>query len=208
MDDSEKWENLAEVIRFIEPEFEAKLAVCRSHPPDPVKEPATSALVSAYISRVELELATIRKGARGLQDQSRERPMLTKEIQQIESWILRRKPGIPRRKLTARDEQVMGDWLVTKMGYSYSETEKRLGNMRQFLSGKGAPNKRLETLKMLDARICNGCSYPELARRMCDCESSTHDDYCADRIRKRIKELEAFLNKYNIEYPKSAKRIV
>jgi len=198
---SDKWEDLADVLRVIEPDLAIKLAYCRSHPPDAVKQPVTSAVVVAYSSQVELELTTIRRGARGLQDQYRQRPWLTDEITQIESWILRRRSGAARRQLTDRDEQALGDWFVSKMGYSYSETRQRLGEMRKLLSGEGAPNRRLETLKMMDARICNGWSYQELARHMCDCGLPTHSDYCAERIRKRIKELEAFLSKYNIDYP-------
>jgi len=197
---SDKWVNLADVLRVIEPALETKLVFCRNNPPDPVKQPVTSALVAAYISRVELELATIRRGAKALSDQSRERPTLTEEISRIESWILRRKSGVPRRQLANRDEQAIGDWFVSKMHYSYSETKQMLGEMRQLLSGKGAPDKRPETLKMIDARIYNAWSYPELARRMCDCGSSTHSDHCEDRIRKRIKALEAFLTKYDIKF--------
>lgn len=201
---SDKWVNLADVLRVIEPALETKLLFCRNNPPDPVKQPVTSALVAAYISRVELELATIRRGAPGLLDQSRERPTLTEEIVQIESWILRRKSGVARRQLSDRDEQAIGDWFVSKMNYSYSETNQMLGEMRQLLSGKGAPNKRPETLKMLDARICNAWSYPELARRMCDCGSLTHTDHCEDRIRKRIRALEGFLIRYDIKFPNPA----
>jgi hypothetical protein len=202
---SDKWENVADILRAIEPDLEMKLASCRSNPPDPVKQPVTSAVVAAYISRVELELAAIRRGASALQDQSRERPTLVEEITQIESWILRRKSGVPRRKLTDQDERAIGDWFVSKMNYSYSETNQKLEEMRRLLSGKGAPSKRPETLEMLDARICNAWSYPEVARRMCDCGASMHAEHCEERIRKRIKELEAFLIKYGIKCLSSTK---
>lgn len=197
---SDQWENLADVLRVIEPALEMKLAYCRSHPPNPQAQPVTSGIVGAYISLLELELATIRRAARGLQDQFRERPTLTDEIIQIESWILKRKSGVGRRKLTDRDEQALADWFVSKMGFSYSDTNRYLRQTRQMLSGKGAPNKKPETLRMLDARICNDWSYPELARRMCGCGSLVHTEHCAERIRKRIRELEAFLTKNNIKY--------
>jgi hypothetical protein len=197
---SDKWENLAEVLRVLEPDLEMKLAYCRSHPPNLQTQPVSSAVVAAYISLLELELTTIRRAARGLQDQFRERPTLTDEITQIESWILRRKSGEARRQLTDRDEQALGDWFVSKMGFSYSDTKRYLRQARQLLSGKGAPNKKPETLRMLDARICNDWSYPEIARRMCDCGSLMHTEHCAERIRKRIKGLEAFLTERNINY--------
>ena len=57
---SEKWEDLAEVLRAIEPDLEMKLAYCRANPVDPVEQPVTCAVVAAYISLVELELASIR----------------------------------------------------------------------------------------------------------------------------------------------------
>jgi hypothetical protein len=205
MRSSDKWEHLAEILRAIEPALERKLDYCRANPPDPVKQPVTSAVVTAYVSRVELELATIRGGVRRLKDQLRDRPGLTNEILEIESWILRRRSGVARPKLTAQDEQALGDWFVSKMGFSYSETRQRLAEMQRSVSGKGAPNKKIETLKLLDARICNGWSYQELARRMCDCGSSQHADYCADRIRKRVGELVAFLKNYGIEYSRPAK---
>ena len=199
---SDKWENLADVLRPLVVDLEAKLTHCRSHPPSPLKQPVTNAVIAAYITLLEVELAAIREGARGLQHQFRERPKLTNEITQIESWILRRKSGVARPQLTDRDEQALGDWFVGKMGFSYSETKQWFEQARQLLSGKGAPNKRPETLRMLDARIYNNWSYAELARHMCDCGSSAHDEHCAERIRKRIKELEAFLTKHKIIYPR------
>jgi hypothetical protein len=196
----DRLENLAEVLRAIEPDLELKLAFCQKKPPDPATQPVTSSIVAAYISRLELELTSIRSGARGLQDQFREQPNLIREINEIESWIARRRPGVPRRQLTDQDAEVLGDWYVSKMGYSYSETNRRIAEIRKLLGGRGAPNKRPETLKMFDARVANGWSYQEIADHMCDCGSRTHAGHCADRIRKRIKELEAFLIKYKISY--------
>jgi len=205
MHPSEKWDNLADVMRAIEPDLENRIAKCKANPPDPVRQPVTSAIVAAYVSRVELELATIRDGAKALQDQSQNRPTLTHEIQEIESWILRRKYNGARPRLRVKDEQVVGDWFVRKMGYSFSETNRRLDAMRKFLSGKGAPTKHLATLKMMDALICNNWSYRSLVQHMCDCGLSTHNDYCRERIRKRIKGLEAFLRRYNIDFPRTQK---
>ena len=72
--------------------------------------------------------------------------------------------------------------------------------MKKNLAGKGAPSKRRETVKMLDARIAKGWSYSQLAKELCDCGATRHTDRCADSIRKRIKELEMFLDKRKISY--------
>lgn len=196
------WINLAEVLRSIEPNLEAKIAYCRANPPDPIKQPVTSAIVAAYISRMELELATLRRGASGLKNQFSDCPNLVKEVQEFESWLLRKIPGFPSRKLTGKNEDGVGDWFVSKMGYSYSQAKRMIRDLNRLQSGKGAPSKRPETLKMMDARIRNNWTYKELAHHKCDCgaRDNIHTAHCEDRIRKRIKELEAFLTKYNIPY--------
>ncbi len=199
---SDKWENLAEILRAIEPNFEAKIRYCRIHAPDPLKQPVTSAIVTAYVYRLELALSAIRGGGHGLKDEANNRPDSAQEIQEFESWILRRKRGIPRRKLTEKDEDALGDWFVSKQGYSYSETRRMMEQLRDLQSGKGAPHKRPEALKLMDARIANNWTYKELASRMCDCESidGAHTAHCEDRLRKRIGEVESFLAKYKIVY--------
>jgi hypothetical protein len=195
--------NLAEVLLSIKPVLEERLAFLRAYPPDPKMHPITSALVKAYITRVELQLAGIRDGAGGLQNEYRNHPTLTEELQEIESWIMRREPGTPRRKLTVNDEDALGNWFVGKMGLSYSQARQKIRDTRLHLSGKGAPSKRPETLNMLDARIVNRWSSTELAIRMCDCGAAKHTAHCSERIRKRIKELESALGKYGIQIPAS-----
>jgi hypothetical protein len=200
MHPSDKWENLAEILRAIEPGLEIKLAYCRANFPDPVKKPVTNAVVMTYISCVELELAAIRGGSNGLKSQSLERPGLMREILEIESWILRRKSGVARAKFSFNDEEALGDWFVGKMGYSYSEAKRMIQELRDLSSGRGAPNKRPETLKLMDARISNKWSYKQLASQMCHCGSRGHNEHCVDRLRKRLKECEMFLAKYKISY--------
>ncbi len=204
---SDKWENLAEIMRAIEPSLEARLQYCRSHPPDPVKQPVASAIIAAYIHRLELALSAIRGGAHGLKDEATNRPESMQEMQEFESWILRRKHGIPRRKLTEKDEDVLGDWFVSKQGHSYSKARQMIEQLRALQSGKGAPHKRPEALKLMDAKVSNDWTYKELASQMCDCESidGTHTAHCEDRLRKRINEVESFLAKYKITYSRSAR---
>ncbi len=83
-------------------------------------------------------------------------------------------------------------------------------DLNRLNSGKGAPSKRPDTLKMMDARILNNWTFKELADHKCDCgaRNNTHTAYCEDRIRKRIKELETFLEKYSISYghPKTGEK--
>ena len=117
----------------------------------------------------------------------------------METWILRKKVPGQRIQLTAADEDNIGDWLVSA-GRSYSQTKQMLREIRQFITGRGAPNKRPETLKLLDARISQGLSYKQLACKMCDCGLPDHTEHCEERIRKRIKKLEEFLAKYEIIY--------
>ena len=75
-------------------------------------------------------------------------------------------------------------------------------DLNRLNSGKGAPSKRPDTLKMMDARILNNWTSKELADHKCDCGAldNVHTAHCEDRIRKRLKELEVFLEKYNISY--------
>jgi hypothetical protein len=202
---SEAWENLADVLRVIQPELEAKLSYCRNHPSDPVLHPVTTAILAAYMSRLESELATIRGGAAAMKKQERNEPLFMQELEEMESWILRRKRGVPRRQLAAKDEDALGNWFVSKMGLSYSKTKRMLQNIRRRQSGKGAPSMRTETLGLLDARISNRWTYKELVAHRCDCGAQKHDAHCVDRIRKRISELESFLAKYQIAYPRPAR---
>jgi hypothetical protein len=196
----DQWENLADVLRSIEPELENRLTFCRTHIPDPKTQPATSAIIQRYVRCLELQLSSIRRGAPGLKSEFRNHPELTEELEDIQSWIMRKVPGAIS-SVTEKDEDAIGDWFVSKMGYSFSTAKRRLDEMRRRRSGKGAPSKRPETLKMLDARLANGWSYSKLANNLCDCGAKEHTEHCSERIRKRLKELHLFLDKWKIVLP-------
>jgi hypothetical protein len=201
-----QWEDLADMVRSVEPLIAAKIEFWRSHPSDPITQPVTSAIISAYVSRLEFQLYSVRGGVAGLKYQFRNYPQIVEDTQELELWITRLKPPAQRKNLSEKDEEAMGNWFVSKMGYSYSQAKHHINLMREQISEKGAPDKRPETLKMLDARIVNGWSYAEIARRMCDCEAKEHTDLCRERIRKRIKELETVLAKYRIAPPPSPEK--
>ena len=195
----DRWEKLAEVMRAVEPDLQRRIVHLQINPPDPVNQPVSSALVRAYLSRLEIYIDAIRGGAKGLSDHYRDHPTLLQELQEMETWIFRKKAAGKKTELTAADEDVIGDWLVST-GRSYSETKQMLRRMRQFLTGRGAPNKRPETLRIMDARISHAPSYKQLASKMCDCGLPQHTEHCEERIRKRIKELKKFLAKYTLSY--------
>jgi hypothetical protein len=198
---SERWEQLAEMMRIVVPDLETKLEYCRAHPPDPIKNPVTSAIVTEYASRLERTIARYREGAKGLKDEFLNEPNATTELQEIESWIMRLKPGAVPRELTLKDRDAMGNWFVSKMGMSYSQARRVVEGLSGLHISKGAPSKRTETLRLLDARFANKWSYPELAKRMCDCGATVHTQHCSERIRKRLKEAECLLLKYHIRMP-------
>jgi hypothetical protein len=193
---SDKWEKFAEVVRATEPDLEQQIVYLQTKPPDPLKQPVSSALARAYLSRLEIHLDAIRRGAEGLKDEYRNYPTLLQELQEIGVWIRRRGAG-QKTQLATADEDSIGDWLVST-GRSYSKTKQMLRQMRQLITGRGAPNKRPETLRMLDAKTSQGLSYKELASKMCDCGLRQHTEYCEERIRKRIKDLEKFLTRHRI----------
>jgi hypothetical protein len=196
---STNWEKLAEVVRASVPELERQIAYLRTNPPDPVKQPVTSAIAKAYLSRLEIHLDDVRRGPDGLKDQALNRPNLLKELQEMQTWILRKKAPKKMLEPTVAEENIIGDWLVST-GRSYSEAKRKLRQMRQSITGRGAPNKRPETLRILDAKVSRGLSYPQLASKLCDCGLPRHTEHCAERMRKRISQLGKLLIKYNITY--------
>jgi hypothetical protein len=127
-------------------------------------------------------------------------PYLTNEIQEIEGWIKRRKPNMPSRSFSEEDQDALGDWLIKYASSSYSKARQFVSGVAKSLRPKGAPSKRVQTLKILDARVANGWSYAMLASKMCDCDAKVHDAHCSERIRKRLKELESVLAKYDIHF--------
>jgi hypothetical protein len=199
-DNPEAWESVAKTIHALAPNFERDLAYFRSHIPDPARHPVTYAVVTAYAQRLEMALEYSRRGVQGLKDQAANHPDLLPEIEAIMRWIKVRKPNPPRGGLSREDEDEIGDWLVKYIEPSYSKARQFIAGISKSLAWKGAPNKRPETIMMLDARIANGWSYATIAAKMCDCGAKKHNEYCRERIRKRIKELESFLRSMGITY--------
>jgi hypothetical protein len=191
-------EKLAEIMHAIAPELARKVAHLKNHVPDPIKNPVVYALHGAYLSRLEMQLSYIRRGKEGMIEEHRDHPNLLPEIQEFEAWVLRRKTTA-KKQLTEEQAETLGNWLVS-IGRSYSETKNSLRQIGSSIAGRGAPNKRSDTLKMLDAKIANSWSYRQLAEKMCDCGAEKHTEHCAERIRKRLKELGEFLQKYDIVY--------
>ncbi len=202
-DNPEAWKQLAVTIQGLTPDFERDLAYFHSHIPNSERHPVTYAVVTAYAQRIELALDHARRGVEGLQDQAKNNPNLLPEIEAIMRWIKVRKPNTLRTGLSQEDEDSIGDWLVKFVEPSYSKARQFIAVLRKSMNLKGAPNKRPETLMMLDARIANGWSYAKIASEMCDCGAKKHNEYCRERIRKRIKELEAFLKALGIPYRQS-----
>ena len=178
------------------PELERRISSIKNNLPDPLKQPISYQLTAAYLSRVNIALAYarhLRTGGRLAQDQVYSK--LPYELDELESWLKTGKTTL--KKIPKEHEEAFGNFLVS-IGYSYTETKKMLDTIRRQLTGRGAPNKHPETLKMLDARMYRSLSYSRLASEMCDCGAKTHTGHCADRIRKRIKELEELLDRYQI----------
>jgi hypothetical protein len=165
---------------------------------DPKTKPVTYAMTIAYISRLRahkaklLEFATTGDGER----------LSEPGIFEITKWIpeLRREKGQIESPSLEQLEDVFGD-LYVSVGRTYSETKKLLSEIHTGLPRmQGPPGKRSEAVKMLDAIIANGWSYSRTAKEMCDCGKARHDDKCTDLVRKRIRELESFLDEQGIEY--------
>jgi hypothetical protein len=192
-------EKLAEFNEAIRPALEERLARLKKRPPDPERQPVTHAVVAAYMSRLSIQIDLAGKGVTGLREQIAKHPNLSDELQEIETWILRRKRAESVQPLIQEYEDTMGDFLVST-GRSYTRTKEMLRKVRQKIGRRGAPNKRPETLNILDARVVNGWSYSQLASQMCDCGAIRHTSHCGERIRKRIKELQEFLDRYAIVY--------
>jgi hypothetical protein len=199
----DRWQEFAAVMRVAEPDLAERMSRLRSQAPDPAKRPVTATLVDAYVYRLEIHLQAIRGGAEALQESARTCPNLIPEMLAIQDWLFNsNRPGA---ELTNEEETTIGDWLVS-MGRSYSETRRMISEINKSRAGKGAPSKRVETVALLDARIANGWSYTKLASKMCDCGALNHNEYCSDRIRKRLKKLERFLTKHNIYIPQPGKK--
>ena len=195
-------QGLADLLTSTACAIDKKLAYCRDNPVNAIEHPVLKAMVDVYMYLLELMANDMRRGAIGLLEQYKNRPSLRQSIEDLESWIFRPKKDASHLKLTTTQEEEIGDFLVGKMNFSFSRAVKQIDIFKRSINPKGAPPKRVETLRMLDARIANGWSYSRLASEFCDCGKSKHDQHCADSIRKRIKELEAFLARYKIAFQK------
>jgi hypothetical protein len=199
-DNPEAWQALSALIRSLEPTFERELLYFQSYSLDQTHNPATHAIVSAYTQRLEMALNYSRRGTHGLQEQAKKHPNLLVEIMAIMRWLKVRKSDGQRGGMTEQDADMIGDWLVKFVEPSYSKARRFIDEIARSVTRKGAPSKRPETLMMLDARLVNGWSYATLASKMCDCGGKEHGEYCRERIRKRIKELELFMREIGIAY--------
>jgi hypothetical protein len=191
-------QGLAELVTSMAHSVEEKLSRCRANPPDAAKHPVTKLIVDVYLFCLEVMANDMRRGVIGLREQFETRPNLRQSIEDLESWLFRPKKRVSKPKLTVSQEREMGDFLVGKMNFSFSRALTQIESFKRSINPKGAPSKKAQTLLMLDARVANGWSYFRIASELCDCEKRKHDKHCADSIRKRIKELEAFLAKYKI----------
>ena len=161
-----------------------------------MKQPISAAIAKAYISRLEIQFGCFSRGAEGLKEDYEKHPTLLTEIRELETWILRKTTEQAGIALVAEHKDKLGDLLCSVMGYSYSQTRQFLDSFPR--AKRGAPSKRLATLRMMDARVANNWSYRKLALKMCDCGEPKHNEDCRETIRKRLKELEVFLTKYDI----------
>jgi hypothetical protein len=170
----------------------------RRHLPDPTQNPISNAIAKELIARLERHVKAIHEGGEGVEREFGDRPgELVRETLELETLFVgkHKSPSFPESA-----HKAIGNFFVSS-GKSYSETRDILKEIEQFFTYLGAPSKRPEALRFLDAKVANRWSYRTLAGKMCDCGASKHTEYCSERIRKRIKELKSFLTKYGIGVP-------
>lgn len=182
--------------RTAEPRLVRAIAYFIKNPLDPHMHPASTAVIGVFVRRMVDYLLVLYNDAPTSDEKSAAESLLFPEMEELEKWI---KEPASRDSFPQEERDELGDWLVAEVGYTYTRARKFIDMLVGF-SGKarGAPSKRPQTLKLLDARLANGWSYGTLAREMCDCGAARHTEHCSERIRKRIKEAEAFLAKYGI----------
>jgi hypothetical protein len=191
-----------EMIRSFGKRLEREAARLKDNFPDPVKEPASNALARSFVASLESHADGLLRGDKGLRSEILESAALQRDLREFGAWLMEAETLPLRSSLSQEIEEFLGDMNVWA-GFSYSETRRKLRQLQQSITRKGAPNKRPQTRKILDARVVNGWSYARLAAEFCDCDKRKHDSHCADSIRKRIKELEAFLREHKIVYSES-----
>ncbi|HXC44742.1 MAG TPA: hypothetical protein VNY51_14630 [Candidatus Dormibacteraeota bacterium] len=201
MKTDERWRQLQVAALFVTPLFITKASYLLENKPDAEHHPVSHALANAALNRIMRHLVAIGNGVEAIKADLGDRPgAIVREMLEIESWFIeKRKPEI-----TNEVKDAMGDILVSR-GFSYSQARNAIEEIPNLFFPKGAPNKRPRTLQMMDARIKNHWSYQTLARKMCDCGETKHNELCSERIRKRLKELKAFLKRYDITYPEKSR---
>jgi hypothetical protein len=193
-------QRVTKYLRAVSTGYEGVVAYWKSNPPDRSKQPVTSALVDAYVIRLEIKSLASSRGLQSFVAANDKYPSMHAELRELGDWLETVEPSYLNPKVTEDTEDRFGDALVADLDFSYSEARALLRKQSQ--PQKGAPNKHPLTLAMFDARVANGWSYMELASKMCDCSLRNHNDLCRERIRKRLKELESVLSKFGIEYRK------
>jgi hypothetical protein len=210
---SEKLKKVVAILREWKNFHSNELEFLKAHLPDSIKQPITSAVVQAYMARLETAIATISALPDDLTKISIEVPkrhsLIQEEIEEIGTWIKRtRRPG--HEEVT--DEEIrtktltFGDALVSK-GFSFSEASLLLEEAKRQRIKLGAPPvSRAETLQAYDMQVAKGLSHAALTRKVCDCDKAQHGKQCEDRLRKRIYELKKFLQKYDINIPSEKRK--
>src|SRR5271157_2295052 len=161
MTQDQVWAKLTVVARTVEPFFTRKVVYHKNNLPDQRTQPVSHALARAFLSRLERQLDAIHAGPEGMRQEFGNDPgrVLTETLE-METWFIAPRKPSPF-KLTEKLEDAMGNMFVSS-GMSYAEARVILRKMQQFSFGRGAPSKRPETLKLMDARIANHWSYSQL----------------------------------------------
>lgn len=183
------------VLRGIDRHLSKRIAYHWENLPDAQRQPVSYAIAMWFIATTDRQLTAIRAGSTAIKQELGERPgAAIRAVFEMESWLV---PRIKQSKLTDKAEDIIGNLLVSS-GLTYGEA-RYLTRLMQQVPG-GAPSKRPQTLKLMDAKIANRWSYAKLTMKMCDCQERTHDEKCVERIRKRIAELQRILVNHGINY--------
>jgi hypothetical protein len=192
-ENSEKLNRMTEVVRDFIPDWEQKLAYCKSNPANPLKQPATYSILAAYMHRLEIILSLVRN----LPDSAKEATQHTNildELVELETWLGTRKRRSE--KETASFEMEYGNYLVSK-GFHYSETFQMLQIAKKTKRG-APPTLRPETLRAYDLRLYKQLPYSKIVGKVCACGKLRHNKHCIDSLRHRFRELEGVLRRYGV----------
>ena len=195
------------LIRACRWAFRKQLAVLQAESPDPLKQHARYKLVRACQSGIEAYLAAemelpgllkayaapsadLESSLLGL---LRKLKSEERDLQELGSWVFE---GGTRLNDRNHGEEAAGE-LLWSVGYTYREIREQLRRARQIKARAGAPPvKRLRTVEAYDVMFEENLNYPQLAARFCDCGAKQHGAGCAERLRKRSKQLAKVLAKF------------